>query len=67
MSSSKIMKATFILVAFVLAMGTFVFSADSEKEKGTSAIVIQQTTQQKKETSKDLKNKNFFFGSAGLG
>lgn len=51
MKSLKIFKAMLTLVAFVLAMGTFVFSDDSEKAKGTSTIIIQQATQQKEDIS----------------
>jgi len=50
MKSLRIVKATFTLVAFVLALGTFVFSDDQEKETTT---IAQQTGQQKKELSED--------------
>ena len=53
MKSSKIKKATLTLVAFVLTMGTFVFSADSGKENEISPILAQQADQQKKELSED--------------
>ena len=53
MKSLKIKKATLTLVAFVLTMGTFVFSADSGKENGKSPILAQQTDPQKKELSED--------------
>lgn len=53
MRSLKIIKAILTLVAFILVLGTFVFSADSGKENGMLLILAQQTDQHKKELSED--------------